>query len=404
MLVLSTGGLLFVFNRNISFLAFTLLLVGSLFYIGKGINKSKYFSVLLACVVILVLFAINYTFAINEQSLTKYSFFGIQIFTTSLTLFYFMNQLEGRVVFVNSLYYVLKIILFHSLISFVAYFFVKDNLFLIVSQFQENLTFNYLFYYSPKEEVGVNFFGLDNLRNAGIFWEPGILQGYLNMLFFLEMSVFKRNKKLLVLIIAGILSTYSTTGLLLLLIQVLYFLQKQYKTNSAIVLGIIIATPIYFLLSANMDEKVHGDRESSFQKRLFDLTQPVFIALDHPLTGVGLDIDRFREVREEFYITSNLNEVFRGVGIEQKVETTSKGSTNSVMYLLAGMGFPTAILFIYMFIKQQLVANDRWIWFVITFITIMSEPLLFRPFFFIFIISGFSHLFYRIANHKKQLA
>ena len=167
---------------------------------------------------------------------------------------------------------------------------------------------------------------------------------------------------------------------------------------------VIIATPLYFLFSANMNEKIYGEGENSFQKRLLDLTQPLFIAFEHPLTGVGLDIDRFQEVREEFYSNSNLNEMFGEVGIQQKLETTSKGSTNSIMYMLAGMGFPTAILFLFMFIKQQIVTQDRFMWFIISFLSIMSEPLLFRPFFLMFIISGFFHFFYKVANHKKQLA
>ena len=83
---------------------------------------------------------------------------------------------------------------------------------------------------------------------------------------------------------------------------------------------------------------------------------------------MGLDIDNFQKVREEFYITSELNDVLRQFGIEQKTETTSKGSTNSVMYMLAGMGFWMAILFMFMFIKQQIVKNDRFIWFLITFL------------------------------------
>jgi len=403
MLVLSTGGLLFVFNRNFSFLAFAVIIIASLFYISKEINKSVYYSSLLSFLVVLFLFGLNFAFAITEQSLTKYSFFGITIFTTVLTIFYFRNQ-ENNQMFINSLYFVLKIILFHSLISFLAYFFIAGDLFLITSKYHDSLTYNYLFYYSPKEEVAVNFFGLENLRNSGVFWEPGILQSYLNILFFLEMSIFKRNKILLSLIVLGIFSTYSTTGLLLLFIQVIYFLQKQYKSMISTVLILIVGVPLYFVFSANMSEKIYGDREASFQKRLFDLTQPFFIALDHPLTGIGLDIDRFREVRKEFYMTTDFNDAFREIGIEQKVKTTSKGSTNSVMYLLAGMGFPTAILFIYMFIKQQIVTNDRFMWFIITFISIMSEPLLFKPFFFIFIISGFSYIFSKITNHKKKLA
>jgi O-antigen ligase len=403
MLVSSTGGLLFVFNRNIAFLTLVVLIILSLLFIGKKIKKSIFFSSFLALLVVLVLFAINFVFAINPQSLTKYSFFVITIFTTVLTLFYFNNQ-GNKAIFINSLYFVLKLLLFHSLLSFIVYFFVKENLFLITSEYHESLTYSYLFYYSPNEMNVINLFGLDIHRNAGLFWEPGILQSYLNILFFLEISVFKRNKRLLVLIVIGILSTYSTTGLFLLMIQAIYFLQKEFKKNLAMILIAIVGIPLYILLSINMNEKIHGEGESSFQKRLIDLTQPFFIALENPLTGVGLDVDRFQEVREEFYINSNLNNILGKVGIEQKVETTSKGSTNSVMYMLAGMGFPATMLFIYMFMKQQIVINHRFIWFIITFVSVMSEPLLFRPFFFLFIISGFSYFFYKVTNHKKQLA
>ncbi|MEC7863817.1 MAG: hypothetical protein VYB55_01995, partial [Bacteroidota bacterium] len=124
MLVSSTGGLLFVFNRNLSFLAFVILITFSLFFIGKGIKKSIFYSSCLALLVVIALFAINFIFAAN-QSLTKYYFYGIIIFTTVLTLFYFNNQ-SNKEAFINSLYFVLKIILFHSLLSFIAYFFVKD--------------------------------------------------------------------------------------------------------------------------------------------------------------------------------------------------------------------------------------------------------------------------------------
>jgi len=403
MLVSSTGGLLFVFNRNYAFLALVSIIIMSLFYITIRIKKSLYYSSFLTLLIIGALFAINYVSAINPQSLTKYIFFGITIFTTVLLLFYYNNQ-SNRDVFIDSLYFILKLILIHSLLNFFAFFLFKNNLLLITSEYHESLTYNYLFYYSPKEGSIINLFGVDIHRNAGIFWEAGILQIYLNILFFLEISIFKSNKKLLGLIIFAILTTYSTTGLLLLILQIIYFAHKQLKSNIKMLLLIVLMAPLYVFFNANMNEKIYGEGESSFQKRLFDFTQPIFIAIENPLTGVGLDLDRFQEVREEFYINSDLNSSLNQIGIEQKVETTSKGSTNSVMYMLAGMGFPTAFLFIYMFMKQQIITNHRLIWFIIAFISVMSEPLLFRPFFFMFIVSGFIHTFHRITSHKKQLS
>ena len=127
LLVMSTGGLLFVYNRNQAFLVLFLIIVFALIYIGKKIKKTAYYSSLLALCIILLLFLINFIFAINPQSLTKYTFFGVSIFTTVLTLFYYSNQ-DNKLVFLNSLYNVLKLILFHSLLSFIAYYFVKIRL------------------------------------------------------------------------------------------------------------------------------------------------------------------------------------------------------------------------------------------------------------------------------------
>ena len=400
MLVSSAGGLLFVFNRNSAFLVLASIVIFSLFYLQHRIKTTTFYPSLLVLIVLFSLFAINYTFAVNLQSLTKYLFFGVTIFTSVLVLFYYNNQ-ENKLVFINSLYFTLKLVLFHAVFSFIAYFFVKDNLFLITSEYHETLTFNYLFHYSPKEGTVINLFGLDMARNAGMFWEAGILQGYLNLLFFLEISIYKRNRKLLVLIILTILTTYSTTGIFLIILQIVYFTFKENNNKFKVLLLIV---PLYFLFNANMNEKIYGEGESSFQKRLFDLTQPFFIAIANPLTGVGLDLDRFQEVREGFYINSDLNSSLNQIGIEQKVETTSKGSTNSVMYMLAGMGFPIALLFIYMFTKQHIITNDRLMWFTLTFVFVLSEPLIFRPFFLIFIVSGFMYTFNRITSHKKLLS
>lgn len=404
MFVFSTGGLLFVFNRNNSFLALAIMVLFSIFFNRHSLKTSKLNASFLTFLLVSSFFVLNFLVAPTEQSLIKYSFFGITIFTTILMLFYFKNQ-QKELLFLTNLYKVLKLILYHSLISFAAYYFIKNQLFLITSKYHESLTFNYLFYYSADEGSIFNLFGIEFCRNAGIFWEAGILQVYLQILFFLEINYFNKDKKLLALTLLGILTTYSTTGLALIILQIIYFLGKEAKNNIVITSLVLISLlfPLHSLFTANINDKVSGQFESSFQKRLFDLTQPFFIALEYPITGVGLDLDRFNEVRERFYISSDLNSSLNRIGIEQKVETTSKGSTNSVMYLLAGMGFPTAVLFIWMFFKQQIIIKHRVVWFIITFVSVMSSPLLLRPFFLMFIISGFMNVLDKIIAHKQKI-
>ena len=50
------------------------------------------------------------------------------------------------------------------------------------------------------------------------------------------------------------------------MIQLIYFLQKEFKKNIALVLIMLIGIPFYLILSTNMNDKIYGEGESSFQK------------------------------------------------------------------------------------------------------------------------------------------
>ena len=65
-------------------------------------------------------------------------------------------------------------------------------------------TFYYLFYFEPVKHAFFSFLGLELIRNQGWFWEPGVLQVYLNILLYLEGFIFKRKKVTLFLIVIAI--------------------------------------------------------------------------------------------------------------------------------------------------------------------------------------------------------
>ena len=413
MLLSSTGGLLFVFNRNLSFLLFSLFIICSFFLLSKGLKSKNFYSSLLAFCTVIALFIINFFIAeVQPQSLTKYSFFGVIFFTTTLSLLYFNNQ-ENKNALIDSLYFILKLILFHSIISFILYPVVENNLD-VIKAYMDNgeekhttKTFKYLLYYidiSEKPEAQVTLFGINLVRNSSIFWEPGILQFYLNLLFFLEISFFKRKNYIIILTVLAILSTYSTTGLLLLMVQIVYFLNRQFDKKFSGILIFIIAVPIYIMLSSNINTKIYGEGESSFQKRLLDFTQPLFIAIEHPINGIGVDLDKFSNFRTDFYPDSDLLQRFyKSISVTQNNQTTYKGSTNSFTYLLAGLGFPTMLLLIYAFLKQQIIRRHKMIFIILIFVSAMSEPLLHKPFFFMFIISGLINFFDKVIANKSSL-
>ena len=402
-LVLSTGGLLFVFNRNLASIIFFIFLVGVIIFSSKGFKRNLVNSTIITCIFFFLLGLLNYYFAIVEQTSNKYFFNFLTVLLCVFTLFHFRNNRNSQII-IERMHFILYLIALHAAINFIMFFYVSDDLILITSTYHECETFMHLFFYTT-EKAMVTLFGFEFCRNQGLFWEPGILQAYLNILFFLEAFIIRKNKKTLFFTALLILTTYSTTGLAILLIQMAAYLKQEIKKTKFVIPAILILAASSIIFSINVDSKIKGERQSSFQKRIFDLTQPISIALEYPLTGIGLDMFQFQKIRQEFYISSksleSINSIF---GVEKKVEVTDKGSSNSIMFLLAATGFPTTILLLIMLFNQRLITHKRWLWMIVLLISIMSEPLLLRPFFFIFIISGFFDLFRRIKSHKRNLA
>lgn len=403
MLVMSSGGMLFVFNRNISTIVFLFFLLIVLFFFGSSFKRINFNSSLFTLSSFFLLGNINYFFSLFDQTVNKYVFYFLSVFLSTLILFHFNNN-RSHNIFIKTLYTVLKLIAIHATLNFFLFFLFRNNLIdVVVTKNAYETLFN-IFFYSQERGI-VNIYGLEFCRNQGLFWEPGILQIFLNIFFFIQAFIIKRNRKLLLWIGFLILTTYSTTGLALLLFQILFYLKRELSRNKLVIPIIIsLMLPVYFIFTQNIENKIEGEKESSFQKRLFDLTQPFFIALDNPITGVGLDIYKFQEIREEFYVNSNtLSNLYSFFGVDQKIEFTDRGSSNSIMFLLAATGFPTTIILIYMFFKQTIIRERKWLWMTIIVMSVISEPLLLRPFFLLFIVSGFMQFFNRVLLHDKQL-
>ncbi len=401
LMIVSTGGMYFVLNRNIMSICFFGLLVFTIIFFGNQIKKKIFYASVLTFLCIFTLGIINLFFAISDQSINKYGFHFLSLIIGILFIIHFQNNRNEKI-FLDIFCLVLKIIALHAAVNFILYFFIQNNLSDVISRDKDVYkTFLHIFYYMPEKSV-VSILNFEFCRNQGLFWEPGILQIYLNMLFFLEAFVFKKSKLFLVLASVLILTTYSTTGLILLLFQSFFYFKNSFKNKKILApILIILLIPIYLVLSTNVKEKVSGEREASFQKRMFDLTQPFFIALDYPLTGIGLDLIQFQKKRQEFYISSNrLQSINSSLGVQAKFETTEKGSSNSIMFLLACTGFPTTIILLFMFYKQKIIKSKRYIWLILLTLSVISEPLLLRPFFFLFIISGFVNIFTKINNQK----
>jgi hypothetical protein len=381
LLLLSGGGIPFLMFRKELF--FVVLFFFSFLFFSNTVNYKQFRQVIFIIVSICLFLFVNYLFAITEQSLQKV-LANLTIMVSAVFATFSFHDSVDKKKFINYLYLSLKIVMFHSLITFIVYPLISGSLSLISNNHYECSTFLNIFFYIP-EKYSFNFIGLNLVRNQGIFWEPGVLQIFLNFLLFLSLFVRKFNFKIVVLTTLAILSTLSTTGLFVMMIQFVFYSINVLKKNFFLLPIFIVGfLGLYSITSLNITNKIVGDGSTSFQIRFFDLVQPVLIAFDHPLTGVGLDDQQYIEVRSrvdyDFWISSI------------SINTIEKGATNSIMFFLATAGFPATILLLWMIYRQTIIEKNKKLFFTLIIFSLMTEPLLLKPFFFIFVISGAIYL------------
>ena len=84
---------------------------------------------------------------------------------------------------------------------------------------------------------------------------------------------------MLIITMLVIISTYSTIGIIILLMQMFYYTFFQNRSILALIFAIFTFSSISSLVLFNIQEKTTGEKEASFQKRYFDLIQPFSLLL-----------------------------------------------------------------------------------------------------------------------------
>jgi hypothetical protein len=377
LLLLSGGGIPFLLYRKE--LLFVVLICFAMLLFSKRINYKELRQLIFVLSSICVFLFGNYLFAITEQSTQKVlANLTIMVSATFVVVYY--NDIEKKKKFVDYLYFSLLIVLFHSLVNFFLYPLVSGSLSTISNWHYECSSFLNLFFFNPQKYT-FNILGFSMIRNQGLFWEPGVLQVFLNILLFVSLFIRRFKLVIVVLVVLAILSTLSTTGLLLMLLQFAIYSTTIIRKNIFLLpIFLSLFLSLYFITSLNLTDKILGDGATSFQVRFFDLVQPVLIASDYPLTGIGLDDQQYIEVRNRV----DYNLWVDGINFD----SLEKGATNSIMFFLATTGFPATIFLILMLYRQTLITNNKKLFFILMIFSLMTEPLLLKPFFFIFVISG----------------
>lgn len=377
-LVLTAGSMLFIFFRK-EMLYFAFFLFSSLFVI-KNLYKRELLIFVQLLVLFLSLLTINYLFASSPQS-TQKLLANIVIFTTSIFSAMYYCREENKKLFIPHLYLVSKIILIHALINFFIFPFVKPFLIEISNSRYDCVTFLNVFFYL-KYTHSFSVLGIELVRNQGIFWEPGVLQIFLNLLLFILSFVTKKRGLTFWLTILAIFTTFSTTGLVVMFVQLLLSFSSEIRKNILFLpIAAFMTLLVYYITAINISDKLNGEGQYSFQARFFDLVQPLYMVAENPMTGIGLDDEQFIKTRQKTNFSLNLEAIdFSNVN--------DKGSTNSIMFFLAAAGIPFTLILVVMLYYQDFVPEKRKWFFIFVIISLMTEPIMLRPFFLTFVMSG----------------
>lgn len=232
------------------------------------------------------------------------------------------------------------------------------------------------FYYA------VVFFGkIHIIRNQGIFWEPGVLAVFMNIGLLLSLQKYQNIKKPLFFSFI-VITTFSTAGFIIMLLQWAIFLWESRKISSVnkILLGLLILIPLSFMsYHSFIQKKEDRNLTSSFSLRMLDLQSSFQVVISHPLVGVGLNMNT---LNTELY--TKLPEKFKAINVLK-----SRGNSNSIANLFMMFGIPVALLVLFLLYRQTIITGNRSFVFILLFLCLMSEPLIYSPFFIFLMYAGY---------------
>lgn len=162
-------------------------------------------------------------------------------------------------------------------------------------------------------------------RNFGMFWEPGCYQSFLNLalLFFvqkIDVNWMKNRKKLFefVVLVITILSTMSTTGYILLAINILILymrMMKKMNKKTAIIFLCSLGFMAVVLSSSVIADKFNPSsvNYSSYATRLNDNISGIKVAFHSPIWGLGHISKKYIDTLLSYNITANSSGILRTI-------------------------------------------------------------------------------------------
>lgn len=333
--------------ENIKFILFICPCIA---FIDQNNKSDKIF--LIVWLITFILNIINYISCFNEVIL----FFSLICFSYNISFYYKHKTL--KIIFINFM-------VFSSLIAGIL--FLINNYFISIDRFM-------LHFYHGTTLSAIGFIYNYNIgsieRNSGPFWEPGIFASWISiaLLFLIFDNKIKNKTIYCLLLLFGLLTTYSGGGVLFLFLLLIifiykYFEDKKIKKNLFYINIIIFLMILFFILV------------------IFPYINFLFEGDEHfdKITLTNLfESSRFMIIYNYIDIFKNNILVGKGINYLLSLNTEWYGGTSSIFLLSAAygiFGFSYIIGIIYGIITQNKISFSLKIYIIIFFIAIINhEP------------------------------
>ncbi len=334
------------------------------------------------CVSLLILLG-NRIFSLTETSIEYVTFF-LRLFISALSVCFLASNKGKIITMIIDAFYGIGIV---SIIGWLLSLVISWPAITLNSGVTYNNVF-FLHFYAWSENIGA----VPIPRNCGIFWEPGVLAVYMNLLLLMYLFQICNIKRALLSSFA-ILTTFSTTGILLSAILWFYFIKKSLiiTRKKKVVISLCMIIPLFILGYFSLSSKVNqSEVVSSYGLRTLDLYTGVMVTKDHLWLGVGLDKNLL------------LDNIYMNLPFEfgQFESMLDRGNSNSIAQLFMMFGLPVSFLVLYLMYYQEIVYNKKLAFFVI-FVSLCTEPLLYSPFFLSILYLGYrNRIYHRFYSYE----
>ncbi|MFD1316840.1 O-antigen ligase family protein [Namhaeicola litoreus] len=400
LLVLNGGTLIKVMGYGPIFQIFTLIVLFVILTFSNSFSFKKIFRY--SFFILLPLFIIN---LLHGLIFDNYILLSNQIINLSVSILIgviISIYFEGKSsLFSNHLNLVLKLFVIQGILSSLILSLYPTRNILIKSTGDGSAYVGYLYLFFQRIHINYlgqidletfNLFGLNIFRAHGFFWEPSVFSVYVNIFIFLNLFVAKNNRNVLIGFL-GILLSWSTTGMAVVLIQLIYYAGINFKLNLKNILTLgslsIFLVIVGYVATINVNDKLYGEKAGSSAQRYVDTMAAIDVIIHNPAIGIGVEFKNFNQ-----QIKDANPDLSGSIGSSLAIDRVNENTfSNSLLRVFVYFGLIFGTLLVWAFFKQNLITEHPVLFAIVNLTAVSFSPILFLTFHFTFIVNGLINIF-----------